>query len=213
MRSLGDLLAGSRPAPTRARRYRAEARFVTDISKHCTPLDRNGRAKLIAKAEAIERASKLPGKRSGVLGLTGLTVLRVLVLHFANRGNGLCNPSYSAIQKQTGFCRQTICRALRSLEAAGLLIVTRRLVRREIERNGVTFVQAVQGSNLYAFCLSAVVPIRALVGSSKSFPKPNALLALLFNPSLPGRGKHSQGIPIGAIKRASTRAIKGPVAQ
>lgn len=177
MRSLSDVLACRPQQRPLSRPYRREARFVRDLAAISTPLDRNQRAKLLHQAEMIERRSKGKGQRSGLLGLTGLEVLRKLVLHFANRQSGLCMPSYDALQEATGFCRQTIARAIRALEACGIIKVVRRLVRRVID--GV--VRCGQGSNVYAFNLGGrvelSVPVRS--GQSASFPKPAKLLALL----------------------------------
>ncbi len=186
------MLAGASQRPRRPRsvqRFRGDAVFVRDPVAVSTRLDRNQRARLIATAEGIERRTKAPGSRSGILGLTGLTVLRALVLAFQNRANGICNPSYDALQRLTGFCRQTICAALRRLEVVGIVRAIRRLVRRPVERDGVTFVGVVQASNLYTFRLEGRVQIAPLaVGRARSFPKARLLFALLY-PSPPGRGE------------------------
>lgn len=192
MRTLGDVLAGASSRKPSGRTFRRDARFIRDVSVTCTPLDRNGRARLLVQAEGLERRSKLPGKRCGLLGLSGLAVLRALVLGFQHSKTGLCCPSIETIRRKTGLCKQTIVKALRALEAVGLLIVTRRLVRRVVERFGVPMLTTVQGSNLYGFRLDAVVPITAwptgwATSKPRSFPKPNALAALLFQPMLSNR--------------------------
>jgi hypothetical protein len=187
MRALGDVLAGA-PAARTGRAYRRDARFVLDLAAVSTPLDRNQRARLIFQAERIELRTKSKGRKSGVLGQTGLAVLRALLLRFQNRSSGLCCPSIETIRAATGCCRQTIVKALRALEAVGLLVVTRRLVRRYVDRGGVAMLTTVQASNVYAFRLDARVAIRPLLaGRAKSFPSPTALLGLLY-PSLRNRG-------------------------
>lgn len=141
------------------RRYRTGAIFVLDPSKHSTALDRNARARILHTAEILERATKPAGCRNGVVSIPGLIVLRVLLLRFQNGATGLCCPSYDALQKATGFCRQTIANAIERLEAIGLLKVTRRLTR-EINDVGVLICR--QGSNLYGF---SEAPARIDLGS------------------------------------------------
>jgi DNA-binding MarR family transcriptional regulator len=131
--------------------YRREARFVMDLAAVSTKLDRNQRARLLHQAEALERSTKAKGRKSGVLGQTGLAVLRALVLGFANRATGLCIPSIQAIREKTGFCKQTVVKAIRALETVGLIVVTRRLIRRYVDRGGFAMLTTVQGSNVYAF--------------------------------------------------------------
>lgn len=122
--------------------YRKNAIFVLDPSKYCTQLDRNQKAKILHLAESLERVTKRKGRRNGVLGSIGLQVLRVLLLRW-HGPSGLCCPSYTTIQRETGLCRQSIAAALRRLRATGLLHSTARLVRtRQSFR---------QSSNLYSF--------------------------------------------------------------
>jgi hypothetical protein len=49
------------------------------------PLDRNDRARVMVCAEALERRTKDKHKRDGVIGQSGLAVLRCLVNHFQNQ--------------------------------------------------------------------------------------------------------------------------------
>ena len=130
------------------RSYRRGAVFVLDPARHSTVLDRNARARLLHTAEILERATKAHGCRNGLISAPGLVVLRTLLLRFQNGATGLCCPSYAAIQKATGLCRQTIATAITKLEAVGILKVTRRLVRFV---NAIGVSQCGQGSNLYAF--------------------------------------------------------------
>lgn len=90
------------------------------------PIDRNQRARLIFAAEAYERRTKPQGKRAGALCQSGLQVLRCIAFRFLSVPKGEAWPSYDALQAATGLCRQTIARAIRRLEAAGFLLVTRR---------------------------------------------------------------------------------------
>lgn len=204
MRSLGDVLArkpksfGNSRSGKTEQTYRRDARFIRDPLAISTPLNRDQRGRLIRQAEQLELKSKPKGRRSGLLGQTGLQVLRVLVFRFANKAHGLCIPSYAKIQEATGLCKQSIAKALRALEAAGILKVVRRLVRRLVERaDGSSYIGTVQASNAYAFKLGGAVPISFTRGSDandgrkpRSFPRPAAsLLALLVGrrPVLPDR--------------------------
>jgi hypothetical protein len=146
---------GSARAP-RIPRYRHQARFVTDWREHCRPIDRNMRAKIVFLAEALERRTKKAGRRNGLLGNIGLTVLRALMFGFLNRSTGLLCPSYRAIADKTGLCRESVREALARLERAGIIKTLRRLVRQWVERvSPITgqperFVATTQGTNLYS---------------------------------------------------------------
>jgi hypothetical protein len=93
------------------------------------PISTRQRAQILERAEALERTTKPKGQRDGVLGQSALMVLRVLLCHFLDAKSGRLDPSYKQIQKQTGFCMQTIALALKRLERAGILEITRRLIR------------------------------------------------------------------------------------
>jgi DNA-binding MarR family transcriptional regulator len=204
MRQIGSILRcndiTSRPS---GNRYRRGSVFVMDPRAHSTPLDRNQRAKILAQAEAIERRTKVKGRRSGVLGLTGLAVLRALVLQY---NNGICNPSYSELQRRTGFCRQTIARALRALEAVGLIRVVRRLVRKVVD--GI--VRVVQGTNLYAFQVGGLLNIGPLpIARSMSFPRAKALISLMSSIRLDRVCGAGSSYIKGCRDRGSIRAGNG----
>ena len=92
-------------------------------------IDRNDRARIIVRAESLERQTKAKGQRDGVIGQSGLALLRVLLFHFLNHKTGQLDPSYKQIRAQTGFCMQTIASALKRLERAGVLDITRRTIR------------------------------------------------------------------------------------
>jgi DNA-binding MarR family transcriptional regulator len=136
---------------TMRNRFRRGARFIADPRQHCRPLDRNERARILTLAEQLERKTKPEGGRCGVLGLTGLAVLRALVCGFLRRSDGLCCPSVAAIQEKTGLARSTIFEALNRLEAAGIVTRVRRLARRIVDFGGLSRLTTVQTSNLYAF--------------------------------------------------------------
>jgi hypothetical protein len=179
MRALGDVLAGAPAARTMShgRRYRRDARFVMRPQDHYRPLDRNARARLIHLAERIERATKAKGKRSGFLGLSGLAVLRALMFGCLGK-DGRLDPSYAHLQRLTGFARATIAKALRALEALGLLCIIRRIVRRRIARlSPITgepemITATVQASSLYVLQIPSarLIPLPAWPR-----PKPSSL--------------------------------------
>ncbi len=126
----------------RVQKYRKNAHFVMDVSKACTRLDRNQKAKLLRACEIMERATKRKGRRNGIIGIPGMIVLRCLLLQF-HGATGLCCPSYTTIQRVTGLCRQSVATALSRLQRVGVLHVRQRLVRIA----GVCR----QASNLYSF--------------------------------------------------------------
>lgn len=87
-------------------------------------LDRNLRARLIFTAERYNRATRRPGA-GGALGLAALSIYRCLLFRWGDRPA----PTYRALRTATGHCVQTIAVAIRRLEAAGLVFVTRGTVR------------------------------------------------------------------------------------
>jgi hypothetical protein len=157
MRTVAQVLARRRAKPRARRYFRHRAAFVRDPLAHSTPLDRNDRARLIFLAEQLERRTKDKGRKNGVLGNVGLEVLRALLFRFADSKTGLCFPSYLALQTLTGRCRGAIAAAVRRLEHAGIIRVTRRLKRIVVARlspitgQPANVLATVQDSNLYGF--------------------------------------------------------------
>jgi hypothetical protein len=117
-------------------------------------LTNDDRAKVMARAETLERSTKDRGQRDGVLGQSALRILRALLFHFIGE-DGKLDPSYKAIKAHTGFCMQTIAVALTRLERAGILEIHRRIVREvediwsEFSRRFAKLVQVKQTSNAY----------------------------------------------------------------
>jgi hypothetical protein len=124
------------------KRFRRNAEYATDSRVFC-PVDRNQRVRVIIAAEALERRTKAKGCKSGVLGQSGLRVLRSLLFDYCAIPTGRCCPSYEAIREKTGFCFATISGALKRLELSGLVRIARRIIR--------TPMGARQTSNAYAF--------------------------------------------------------------
>lgn len=148
MKSLGDVLSPSPQHRPNRRRYRRNVGFVLDVSRHSSKLDRNAKVRLLVAVETMERRTKAKGCRNGLATLPGVLILRCLLLRFHNGSTGLCCPSIATLQDATGLCRQTIVSALARLEAIGVLVRTRRLVRVCLGCGAVVVRQA---SNLYAF--------------------------------------------------------------
>ena len=132
------------------------------------PLDRNDRARVLHCAEALERRTKRKHKRDGVLGQSALALLRCLLNHFQNVNSGRLDPSYTQMQKITGFCRETIAKALKALESAGILEIMRRIVRErcrvwsEEAKKFFVYDRVVQTTN--AYMVNFPLPDRATYG-------------------------------------------------
>ena len=168
--------------------YRRGSVFVRDLREHSRPIDRNQAARILYLAERLEVATKAKGCRNGCLGATGLAVLRALLLRFQNRATGICCPSYAALQRATGLCRQAVADALDRLAGAGIVQWTRRIVR---DAMGCR-----QASNVYRMAepnaarLHHSRPPRA----AKPFPKRGVLAALaaLVTAESAGKGPNLQ---------------------
>src|ERR1700683_1086176 len=132
------------------------------------PVSKDERAIVMDRAEALERSTKPRGQRDGVLGQSALAILRALLFHFLDPESGQLDPSYTQIQKQTGFCRQTIATALRRLERAGILEIHRRIARKaykiwsDLKRRFIELVQIEQITN--AYMVNVPVPDRTEFG-------------------------------------------------
>jgi hypothetical protein len=145
------------------------------------PISTKSRALVMDRAEALERSTKAPGQRDGVLGQSALMVLRALLFHFLDAKLGKLDPSYKQIQKQTGFCVQTISQALKKLERAGILEIRRRIDRKgkqlwnELARRFVWLQWIEQMTN--AYMVNVPVPDRTKfgdLGMPLFKPKPDA---------------------------------------
>jgi hypothetical protein len=98
----------------------------SEFGEFLRPIDDKDRVRIMTAAEALERRTKRKGKRDGAVGQSALTILRAMLFHFLDPKRGQLDPSYKRIQKQTGFCMQTISRALKRLRDAGILEIKRR---------------------------------------------------------------------------------------
>jgi len=133
------------------RGYRHKSVFAS-IDDCRSPLDRNARARLLHAAESLEARTRQRGRQNGAISRIGLLVLRTLMLKFLSR-RGSCFPSYDAISRATGLCRESVARAISRLEQSGFLRVVRRVARREIwqPERARWIVAVVQTSNCYCF--------------------------------------------------------------
>lgn len=98
------------------------------------PIDRNGKARIMARARALMRRIE-PGKHYGTITAKALAVLQALAWTFHNSATGACFPSYERIMEAAGCCRRTVYEAIHMLEKAGLLGWQNRIkrVREDIE--------------------------------------------------------------------------------
>jgi hypothetical protein len=97
------------------------------------PLDRNDRWRVWTAAEALEKRTKQARKHGGLLGHTGLIVLRCLLFDFINIGSGRLDPSYEEIAEKTNLARDTVIEAVKRLSIAGILEITRRIIRERVK--------------------------------------------------------------------------------
>jgi hypothetical protein len=175
------------------KRYRCGARFVMDVRQYCHPRDRNERARILFLSEALERRTRPPGARNGVVSQPGLRVLRALLLHFLRGSDGLCTPSYVVLMAATGLCKQSISNALKRLEAAGIVRITRRLVREVVDAGGFLVTVTRQASNLYSIFEPGEHADRLPLRQPAPRPFPKGAYAALAN--LLGWQKPRRGLP------------------
>jgi len=139
--------------------YRQQSLFI-DPRSVGQPLSREQRHRILWVGERLELHTRVKGRASGCLGMTGLQVLRIL-LTFVGK-DGACFPSYSSIRDRSGFARATISKALKALSRVGILKVMRRVCRKQCQRvNGWSgqlelFVNTLQTSNAYSFSVDKV---------------------------------------------------------
>jgi DNA-binding MarR family transcriptional regulator len=93
------------------------------------PLDRNAKVRVMTVARAAMRRTA-KGKAWGLITAKDLSVLEALLFTFHNAKSGLCFPSLERIAEAAGCARSTVAKAIKALEAAGLVTWVNRLVRR-----------------------------------------------------------------------------------
>lgn len=115
-------------------------------------LDREQRARIWFHAQAMEKRTKLPRKHGGVLGDSGLKVLRALLFDFLNMRSGRCDPGHKAIARAANVAVSTVAPALDRLETSGLL---RRVRRAYWSRTVLGRKILLQATNAYLFTAPA----------------------------------------------------------
>lgn len=142
------------------------------------PLDRNDLARILFLAEALDRRTHQPGKHGGIIGRTGLAVLRALICRFFNKATGRLDPSISAIAEAANVARSTAQEAIKRLELVGLLERVRRIARVQfvemcpLTERPAARVRVVQITNGYR--LNVPIPNRREDGDlSRRPPKPS----------------------------------------
>jgi hypothetical protein len=76
------------------------------------------------KLQQWDVQTKQPGRHGGGIGLTAMAVLQYLIFPMSELDNWPVSPrdpSYDAIQKATGLCRQAVADALKKLKALRIL--------------------------------------------------------------------------------------------
>ncbi len=116
-------------------------------------LDRNMRVRLLYLAKALDRRTRQKGQHGGILKRTGIEVLRQLLFTFLNMQTGACFPSHQQIAQAAGCCVETVRKAIRALEAAGIVQTVRRKVVATFtsRQHRARYDVAVQDSNSYVF--------------------------------------------------------------
>ena len=92
-------------------------------------MDRNEKCRITAYARTWNATHKEKGQHTGPITRTFMLVLQALVFGFANTKTGSCFPSYEAIAKRAGCCKDTAIEAVKVLENAHILTVCSRLKR------------------------------------------------------------------------------------
>jgi len=116
-------------------------------------LDRNIRVRILHLAIALDRRTKQPRQHGGILKRTGIEVLRQLLFTFLNMQTGACFPSHEQIARAAGCCIETVRKAIRALEAAGIIETVRRkcIATFTSRQHRARYDVAVQDSNSYVF--------------------------------------------------------------
>jgi hypothetical protein len=116
-------------------------------------LDRNMRPRILHLATALDRRTRQRGQHGGVLKRTGIEVLRTLLFTFLNMQTGACFPSHQQIAEAASCCVETVRKAIRALEAAGIIETVRRkcVATFTSRQHRARYDIAVQDSNSYIF--------------------------------------------------------------
>jgi hypothetical protein len=120
------------------------------------PLDRNAKVRIMIFAKAWTTKHRQPGQHRGPLTRAYIEVLEALLWGFHNCGSGLCFPSYEAIAQKARCCRDTVCEAIKALEAANVLTWVNRIFREQVRERDLfgklsSRWRIVRTSNAYMF--------------------------------------------------------------
>jgi hypothetical protein len=154
-----------------------------------SPLDRNAKARIKVYVQGYNARTKQQGQHKGPITRAFTEVLEALLWGFHNSKSGLCFPSYEAIAKKAGCCRDTVYEAIKALEIANVLTWINRIARiqeREYDLFGRLALRwrTIRTSNAYVF--RDPLPCAYSGQSSKSENPPrtqNQDLPLLSQPS------------------------------
>ena len=127
------------PWPVWSKSTTKDTRFV--------PMPRKAVIRIYHKAVDWNRRGKLAGRHGGLVGSHVLLVLHTLIFDFLNHATGRLDPSYSAIQRKTRLCRQTVATALARLKELGIINWIRRC-REDTDETGRFVLR--QETNAYA---------------------------------------------------------------
>jgi hypothetical protein len=146
-----------RLSPPDPRRTGEKIRRGSQLAGRCEsrlwrPFAREDARRYMLAAERYERATRAPGRRTGVLGHVGLEVLREM-LHLVDYKTGRLEPKIGTICDRIKRARKTVVRAMAALRFAGFLDWVRRYVPTGETGFGV---QVKQTSNAYRLSLPAV---------------------------------------------------------
>lgn len=100
---------------------------------HFRSISKEDRMRVWHAAEALEQRTHQAGKHGGMIGHSGLIVLRCLLFDFLNMTSGRLDPSYAAIAEKTRLARSAVIEAVKRLVGAGLIERTRRLIRERVK--------------------------------------------------------------------------------
>ena len=114
------------------------------------PISEREAERIVVMAERLDRATKQPRRHGGILGRAALAVLRALGEIVDHPTGQLC-PSWAWLEARTGYCRDSVWRALRRLREAGLVVWIGRYEETGLGREQGP--QVMQTSNAYALRL------------------------------------------------------------
>jgi hypothetical protein len=113
------MLFDHHPAATReSPRPRREKLFR---EKRGIPLDREAKVRVMTYVKGYNARHRRQGQHRGPITWAFLRVLKALLWEFHNPRTGYCFPSYETIADKAECCRDTVCEAIKALEATGIL--------------------------------------------------------------------------------------------